>query len=132
MRVIRFLHQTPGYWESQRVECPDVFFDGSVYHMWYTGGNTTSWWNWKGIGYATSADGITWTKYESNPVLTMDAGNWDSQWVGFCRVLWDSTTSQFQMWYGGGSGDWYAKLGYATAPLNIYVPGDYADHSGGD
>lgn len=38
---------------------------GTVFKMWYTGG-----WANPVINYAESPDGITWTKYESNPVLT--------------------------------------------------------------
>jgi hypothetical protein len=47
-----------------------VLFDGTTYKMWYAGGNAS----WTGqIGYATSPDGITWTK-NPNPVIT-DIGN---------------------------------------------------------
>lgn len=114
-----------GNWDKQRVEVPDVLFDGSVYHMWFTGGNTTSWWEWR-IGYATSSDGIQWTKYAGNPVLNVGAaGSWDDQWVGFARVLLDTTTSEYKMWYGGGDGLWNAKFGYATAPLIMNVPDNF-------
>jgi predicted GH43/DUF377 family glycosyl hydrolase len=113
-----------GKWDGSRVDGADVFFDGKTYHMWYTGASVTSWWQWQ-IGYATSSDGITWTKYGSNPILTPDAGKWDSQFVGYSRVLLDTVTSQYKMWYGGSNGDWYGKLGYATAPLTINVPDDF-------
>lgn len=107
-----------GTWDHQGVGAPDVFFDGSDYHMWYTNTSTASRWQWR-IGYATSSDGITWTKYAGNPILTPDAGEWDSQYVGFSNVLWDSINSQYKMWYGGGSGSYHAKMGYATAPDTI-------------
>jgi hypothetical protein len=121
------LNPNPASWEDHMVGAPDVFFDGSMYHMWYTGSKSTSWWQWSGVGYATSPDGVTWSKYEENPVLTKDGGQWDSQYTGFSRVIWDSSASQFKMWYGGGSRNWFAKLGYATAPKTIInVPGQYA------
>ena len=104
-----------GKWDKQRVEAPDVHFDGNTYHMWYTGGNTTSWWRWR-QGYATSTDGITWIKYADNPILALSAGSWDSQWAAFGRVLWDADNSQYKMWYGGGSENGNAKFGYA-API---------------
>jgi hypothetical protein len=107
----------PGKWDSRRVEDPHIIFDGNLYHMWYTGGATTSYWHWR-IGYATSLDGITWEKNVNNPILTPTAGIWDSQWVGYCNVLWDSLNSQYKMWYGGGPGS-LGKFGYATAPDTI-------------
>ena len=106
-------------WDQAGVGAPHVLFHGDKYHMWYTGSDSGWMWQWDGIGYATSPDGKTWTKYESNPVLEPDAGAWDSQYAAFCRVLWDSTNSEFQMWYAGGSSDWYVKLGYATAQDSI-------------
>ncbi|MEK9179191.1 MAG: alpha/beta fold hydrolase, partial [Patescibacteria group bacterium] len=44
---------------------PFVLKDGSVYKMWYSGHDTSAW----RVGYATSPDGISWTKYAQNPVL---------------------------------------------------------------
>ncbi len=34
---------------------PSVVYDGTTYHMWYTGGSSRS------VGYVNSTDGITWT-----------------------------------------------------------------------
>lgn len=50
-------------WEETAVYEPNVIYDGA-WKMWYGGG-----WANPGIGYSTSADGITWTKYAGNPVL---------------------------------------------------------------
>lgn len=50
-------------WEETAVYEPNVIYD-SGWKMWYGGG-----WGNPAIGYATSSDGITWTKYASNPVL---------------------------------------------------------------
>ncbi len=115
------LFADPGDWDYNRVEAPDVLFDGNKYHMWYTGGSQL--WAHR-IGYVTSPDGMAWTK-EENPVLTPSAGSWDSQWVGFSRVLWDTVTFQYKMWYGGSNGAWNGKIGYATAPFTINVPDDF-------
>jgi predicted GH43/DUF377 family glycosyl hydrolase len=123
-------------WDELRVRAPDVLFDGMIYHMWYIG-TTFSSGRHSQVGYATSPDGITWTKYVNNPVLKPSYGSWDSQWVGFSRVLWDSVGTQYKMWYGGGSDDVIGKLGYATAPdtvtalfeiEDIIVPGEYLLH----
>jgi len=104
-------------WDYRQVMAPDVLFDGMTYHMWYTGTVESSGWHYR-TGYATSGDGLTWTKYGDNPVLMPDDGSWDSQWVGYVKVLWDDIdSSKFKMWYGGGADDEVAKIGYATAPL---------------
>ena len=117
-----------GSWEypadDGRVEGPNVIYDGSTYHMWYSGGNHSRW----QIGYATSADGVSWTKYEGNPVLKRGAtGDWDDTSVGFCSVLLDTVTSTFRMWYSGSdqylvyNDSWRAvgQIGYATSPDGI-------------
>jgi predicted GH43/DUF377 family glycosyl hydrolase len=59
-------------WEGQCLMCPSVIWDEKqkLYKMWYSGGG------FEGgelepnaIGYATSPDGLNWTKYSGNPVL---------------------------------------------------------------
>jgi hypothetical protein len=87
--------------------------------MWYSGNKS----NWADrIGYAWSLDGITWEKYAGNPVLDVgEAGDWDDQWAGRCRVLKDAATSMYKMWYAGSDVDLPASMGYVTAlPTGIY------------
>lgn len=50
-------------WEQTAVQEPDVTYEGTTWKMWYRGG-----WGTEAIGYATSTDGVSWTKYASNPV----------------------------------------------------------------
>ncbi len=56
------LSGTGGEWDDGSLELGDVIFDGATYHLWY-GSNSQ-------FGYATSPDGINWTKHASNPILT--------------------------------------------------------------
>ncbi len=87
-----------GSWDISRVEFPSVVFDGTTYHMWYTGGEV---YNSK-IGYAKSVDGSIWMKYPSNPVLNVgQAGTWDSKFVSYCSVM--DTGVKYKMWYCGGN-----------------------------
>ena len=52
------------------------------------------------IGYASSPDGITWTKYASNPVMKTDqSGDWDNLGVMTPSVIKNGST--YQMWYTG-------------------------------
>ena len=60
-------------WEQSTVMEPNVIYEGNpqiltaahVFKMWYSGG-----WVASALGYAESTDGVTWTKYASNPILT--------------------------------------------------------------
>ncbi|MEK7134464.1 MAG: hypothetical protein AAB819_01935 [Patescibacteria group bacterium] len=54
-----------GEWDSIKADNPFVMFDEGMYKMWYRGQNLS----YSAIGYATSSDGIQWTKYSENPIL---------------------------------------------------------------
>jgi len=98
-----------GDWDYPRVDFPKVIFDGTSYHMWYSGGAYYAW----NIGYATSEDGSAWTKYVNNPVLLNGtSGTWDAVFAAFSPVL-DSAGIKFKMWYSGGSNIYSSGIGYA-------------------
>jgi predicted GH43/DUF377 family glycosyl hydrolase len=106
-----------GNWDYPRVEGPTVYFDGATYHMWYTG--AAGIWLWR-IGYATSPDGITWTKYGGRPVLDKgDPGDWDDKFAAFGTVVVDTVDHLFKIWYGGGRENVKAVIGYAVDFSNI-------------
>ena len=58
-------------WEKVAVMCPHVIWDAEtkLYRMWYSGGEQ---YEPNAIGYATSPDGLEWTKHTKNPVFTAD------------------------------------------------------------
>jgi predicted GH43/DUF377 family glycosyl hydrolase len=102
----------PGSWDSRGHWLSEVVFDGSIYHMWYEGLEEDV--GSRGIGHATSTDGVDWTK-DPNPVLVHgDSGEWDDQRVGHLGVVYDGTL--FHMWYSGSSHDGTVRVGYATSP----------------
>jgi predicted GH43/DUF377 family glycosyl hydrolase len=104
-----------GSWDYPRVEEPSVLYIDGNFHMWYSGGSSL--WNWE-IGYATSIDGIDWTKVSSDkPVLESGtSGDWDDFFVYSSSVLLDTTNSTLKMWYVGGKEAWAGRIGYATSP----------------
>jgi predicted GH43/DUF377 family glycosyl hydrolase len=53
-------------WDRHIRERGWILKEDSVYHMWYTGYIKEE--DEKHLGYATSADGLTWTRYPSNPI----------------------------------------------------------------
>ena len=90
-----------GTWEPTWLRSPKVCFDSvkAQYQMWYSAGppyNT----NYRGIGYATSPDGIEWTRASANPVLRSTSGTWDAGGIWSGGVLADS--SMYHMWYQAG------------------------------
>jgi hypothetical protein len=99
----------PGSWDAGTNEGPSVIFDGQIYHMWY---HAVADDNSSQIGYATSPDGIAWTKHPSNPVLDIGSG-YESKAVNIPSVLYDG--SMFQMWYNGWDGGAINAVGYATS-----------------
>jgi predicted GH43/DUF377 family glycosyl hydrolase len=111
-------------WDYNWVRGGNVVFEGSKYHMWYTGGA----WCYYDIGYAFSTDGSNWTKYndstttdqlyaDSDPVMKKgELGSWDSWWIGMGSVMLDDTKSTFKMWYSGSDNDFInSRIGYANA-----------------
>ena len=99
-----------GNWDDSYIMEPCVTFDGTTYKMWYQGNDGTN----NRIGYATSPDGVDWTKVGSvNPVLSAGpSGSWDDDRVGHPSVIFDGTT--YKMWYRGNDGQ-TSRIGYAVS-----------------
>jgi predicted GH43/DUF377 family glycosyl hydrolase len=85
-------------WDSNDVFLPYVIFEDGVYKMWYTGDGYSSG-NPEQIGYATSPDGITWTRYSSNPVLGPSSMSWDAFQVYGATVV--HAGSSYIMYFHG-------------------------------
>jgi predicted GH43/DUF377 family glycosyl hydrolase len=75
-------------WEKAALMCPSVLRDSQgTYHMWYSGGER---YEPDAIGYATSTDGISWTRVKDEPVLRPGAhGSWEADRVAGAQVLRD-------------------------------------------
>ena len=128
---------------------PWVIKDGATYKMWYTGWNgdfeqrpdhTANKINFR-IGYATSPDGTTWTKYPSNenaaPVLSIGgaAGQLDAKGVSHPSIVKKNGT--YHMWYEGYDGTKW-RIFYTTStngtswttPQLALSPGSAGDYDG--
>lgn len=55
-------------WDADHVKDPWALKDGSTYKLWYSAYRTAS---FSGLGYSTSSDGLTFTKYGGNPVTPL-------------------------------------------------------------
>jgi PKD repeat protein len=95
-------------WDDTHVQSPAVIYDGATYNMWYSGSDGVS----STVGYATSPDGINWTKYVYNPVMYLgSAGYWDDGHIFGPTVVYDEVT--YKMWFGGHDGIRW-RIGHAT------------------
>jgi predicted GH43/DUF377 family glycosyl hydrolase len=89
-----------GEWDDGYVYGPEVIFNGSTYEMWY--GGMHEWLGFSEVGYATSADGIEWTKHPGNPVMSPTPDSWDEAAVWPRTTLFDG--ERYRMWYSGALG----------------------------
>ncbi|MCK5038592.1 MAG: hypothetical protein KAS16_05785, partial [Thermoplasmata archaeon] len=99
----------PGSSEDNHVATPHVLKDGPIYKMWY-GGHDDS--NWR-IHYATSLDGISWTRFGVVvPLGGLPGGTDDKLTIGQTILKEDG---EFRMWYGGSDIFDVFRIHYATS-----------------
>lgn len=100
-------------WEKTSVMCPHVIYDDKEdrYRMWYSGGEQGE---PNAIGYATSRDGVRWSKRDDNPVFTPDAKNdWEKDRVTACQVI--RRGDWHLMFYIGFRDEAHAQIGVARS-----------------
>jgi predicted GH43/DUF377 family glycosyl hydrolase len=103
-------------WDNSNVLAAKIMYEG-MYRMWYTANGTID--QRTNIGYATSPDGIAWTRYGSQPVLRYGPGSWESHGVSAPSVWHDVTANLWKMWYAGRDFRGNYSIGYATSPDGI-------------
>jgi beta-1,2-mannobiose phosphorylase / 1,2-beta-oligomannan phosphorylase len=110
-----------GEWDEGAATQPAVVLDGGLFKMWYTGLGADGVSGHAWIGYATSPDGVTWTKHPGNPVLDPGASGWDAGWTFNPVVI--AAGGTYKMWYSGADSlpmwESILRIGYATSPDGI-------------
>jgi len=84
-----------GQWDAKIRERGWVMKDGDVWKMWYTGYDPDKQPLAMKLGYATSKDGITWTRHPQNPIIS-------DFWVEDIMVVRDD---QRYLMFAEGTGD---------------------------
>jgi predicted GH43/DUF377 family glycosyl hydrolase len=100
-------------WEKVAVMCPHVIWDetAKLFRMWYSGGEQ---YEPNALGYATSPDGMQWTRHPSNPVFGPDAANvWEQDRVAGAEILRQGPW--FYMFYIGYRDIDHAQIGVARS-----------------
>ena len=114
MEPLPVLSPTPGTWDAYTVEAPMVIRDSAQYKMWYSSFYNTGPLYPGYIGYATSPDGIHWTKHAGNPVLGLGTAAWEVGGPYSCDVK--KVPGGYRMWYAAcDSTAIGAGMGYATS-----------------
>ncbi len=100
-------------WDVATSAQPSVLYDGTYYRIWYAGGPGFGW----SIGYASSEDGRIWNKdVMNNPALNPGlSGSWDSVYVAYHTVCFNSDSTGLDMWYAGAASAGFAgDIGLAS------------------
>jgi len=100
-------------WEKVAVMCPHVEWDENekLFKMWYSGGEQ---YEPNAIGYATSPDGLHWTKFKENPIFFADKNlKWEQHKVTACQVL--KHGDWWLMFYIGFENEDLARIGIARS-----------------
>ena len=122
-----FANGASGSWEDG-VDDVSILKEGGLYKMWYTGHGPG---DYLRIGYATSIDGVVWTRFSVNfcagttgdgCVLDLGPpGSWDDSAVGFPSVVHDEMdlSHPYKMWYTGGGQFGGYQIGFAWSADGI-------------
>ncbi len=104
-----------GSWDAGVLYLPDVIIVDDLFYMFYSASADLRTMP-IAIGYATSADGLNWTKYATGPVFSADESGFDAHFVAEGRVILQGAT--WVLYYNGredpGPGPG-AAIGRATA-----------------
>lgn len=112
------LAPTSGAWDAYTVDQPMVVRENGHYKMWYSSYYYVPPTYPGYIGYATSPDGIQWTKYAGNPVMGLGTAVWDAAGLYTCAVI--PFPGGYRMWYAGyDTSGGNSTIGYATSSDGI-------------
>jgi putative two-component system response regulator len=87
-------------YEGDKIDPMTVIFEDGIYKMWYGS---------EGFGgcacYATSPDGINWTRHPGNPVLRKTPGSWDNEGAGGQHSVIRAGNKYYMYYKGFGGAD---------------------------
>jgi hypothetical protein len=99
-----------GSWDDHDLWGAQVIKEATTYRMWYDAGDGAI----NRVGYAYSEDGVHWTKYDKNPVLTPDNSGFDSTHVGV-ECVFHQGGSYIMMFIGNAGHGYDSSMGIATS-----------------
>jgi predicted GH43/DUF377 family glycosyl hydrolase len=106
------LSPTANTWDAYTTDGPMVIREKGQYKMWYTSYLSPTAPDY--LGYATSPDGIHWTKYAGNPVMGPGKAAWEVAGPYCCSII--PVAGGYRMWYAGVDGTFVTdNIGYAAS-----------------
>jgi predicted GH43/DUF377 family glycosyl hydrolase len=112
-----------GAWDSTGVSYPRVIYRDGVFHMFYLGWTGNLGKVGAGVGYATSEDGLNWTKYEGNPVFVPEKSVAPDGLLNQCVILdgetWVMYFSQFEGLFAPSNTILRATASSPTGPWTV-------------
>jgi predicted GH43/DUF377 family glycosyl hydrolase len=103
-------------WEQPALQCPNVLYDApsARFMMWYCGGQV---YEPDAVGFATSHDGLTWTRSPANPIFKPSQG-WEGYKVGSFQV--HRVGAEFYAFYNAFQNDpFVSQIGMARSADGI-------------
>jgi len=99
-------------WDRQRAFGCCVVHTNDDFEMWYNGLHSIA--TGQYVGYATSVDGVLWTKWPSNPILIVGPSWGRSYYMGTVLLFNDS----YHFWYSSFNVmGRRPRIGYATSQI---------------
>jgi predicted GH43/DUF377 family glycosyl hydrolase len=103
-------------YEGNRIDPMTVMYEDGIYKMWYGGEEDDE----TCACYATSEDGIDWTRYDDNPVLDVSKHSWDDEGAGGQHCVVRTETGYMMIYKGyGEDADGWAFYALATSDNGI-------------
>jgi predicted GH43/DUF377 family glycosyl hydrolase len=87
---------------------PFVIKDGATYRMWYSIRRRTGY----GLGYATSSDGLAWSRRDGEVGIGPSESGWDSEMICYAAIV--PGKDRWLMFYNGNG---YGRTGVGVAEL---------------
>ena len=108
-----------GNWDDKNVSTPNIIYDNGIYKLWYDGNSGVG---TSGFGYATSPDGIIWSRFSNNSIFLKDNSDTSEYEIASPKVI--KYENEYRMWYLStssltSSGSEVFRIKYATSPNGI-------------
>jgi predicted GH43/DUF377 family glycosyl hydrolase len=104
-------------WDGWYIYSPSVVKYGGIYYLYYTGRDS---YGVENIGYATSSDGINWTRHPDNPIkYAASEEPWGNYGIAHQDVLVREDEGLFLVYYRGADANDAFNIGMAA----ISAPG---------
>ena len=103
-------------WEGTTIHEIALIKDENLYKIWY-GVNSYPGFFTNSVGYATSPDGINWTKHSQPVLLPGESGDWDFYNIHPGTIIKEDNL--YKMWYSAGNFVGHFQIGYAESSDGI-------------